>query len=314
MPAGSIGIRTNRSSTSISVPTRYYMRNPNLLRTRGSYERLADEANVANIVWLIRKNPGTNRAYQLGIDREDGTLAHFTSVCAPMIHRGDRLPADVYGNAFAAEPAANLVSRAIIDDTGSGLRVRKAHERGEFLASTDERFRPVWISNAPTGPSTSSTYRGVIQQRADITGALRDHIIKNKLEKPTAYGRIYRVTRNDKTRYDDRGRREADDHATRRSPVPPERLVARDRTATVDRTRGPNGNSTRSRSSWPRRRNRARGFMRCGRSTASMRCNRMPLSRRSMMHRATCACRRSAFPSAGSPNRPVQCRPPSSST
>ena len=64
----------------------------------------------------------------------------------------------------------------------------------EFLASTDERFRPVWISNAPDGTLyIVDMYRGVIQQRADITEYLRDHIIKNKLEKPTAYGRIYRV-------------------------------------------------------------------------------------------------------------------------
>ena len=193
--AGRIYRNTNESLLHADiVPTLYFMRNPNLLRTRGSYERLADDANVANIVWPVRKNPGTNRAYQLGIDREDGTLWHFTSVCAPMIYRGDRLPSDLYGNVFVAEPAANLVSRGIIEDSGSGLRVRKAYERGEFLASTDERFRPVWISNAPDGTVyIVDMYRGVIQQRADITEYLRDHIINHKLEKPTALGRIYRV-------------------------------------------------------------------------------------------------------------------------
>jgi len=193
--AGRIYRNTNESVLHADlVPTQYFMRNPNLLRTRGSYERLADDENAANIVWPIRKNPGTNRAYQLGIDREDGTLLHFTSVCAPMIYRGDRLPPELYGNAFAAEPAANLVGRVIIDDTGSGLRVRRADERGEFLASTDERFRPVWLSNAPDGTLyIVDMYRGVIQQRADITEYLRDHIIKHKLEKPTALGRIYRV-------------------------------------------------------------------------------------------------------------------------
>jgi mono/diheme cytochrome c family protein/glucose/arabinose dehydrogenase len=193
--AGRIYRNTNESVLHADlVPTQYYMRNPNLLRTRGSYERLADDANVANTVWPVRPNPGTNRAYQLGIDREDGTLAKFTSVCAPMIYRGDRLPADLYGNAFAAEPAANLVGRVIIDDTGSGLRVRKAYDRGEFLASTDERFRPVWVSNAPDGTLyIVDMYRGIIQQRADITEYLRDHIITHKLEKPTGLGRIYRV-------------------------------------------------------------------------------------------------------------------------
>jgi mono/diheme cytochrome c family protein/glucose/arabinose dehydrogenase/HEAT repeat protein len=193
--AGRIYRNTNESIVHADlVPTPYFMRNPNLLRTRGSYERLADEANQANVVWPVRKNPGTNRAYQLGIDREDGTLWHFTSVCAPMIYRGDRLPTDLYGNVFVAEPAANLVGRGIIDDSGSGLRVRKAYDRGEFLASTDERFRPVWISNAPDGTLyIVDMYRGVIQQRADITEYLRDHIINHKLEKPNALGRIYRV-------------------------------------------------------------------------------------------------------------------------
>jgi mono/diheme cytochrome c family protein/glucose/arabinose dehydrogenase len=203
--AGRIYRNTNESVLHADlVPTQYYMRNPNLLRTRGSYERLADEANDANVVWPVRRNPGTNRAYQLGIDREDGTLARFTSVCAPVIYKGDRLPADLYGNAFAAEPAANLVGRVIIDDTGSGLRVRKAYERGEFLASTDERFRPVWLSNAPDGTLyIVDMYRGVIQQRADITEYLRNHIVTHKLEKPIGLGRIYRVahetTRRDTT-------------------------------------------------------------------------------------------------------------------
>ena len=96
------------------------------------------------------------------------------------------------------------LAASIIDDTGSGLRVRKAYERGEFLASTDERFRPVWLSNAPDGTLyIVDMYRGVIQQRADITEYLRDHIITHKLEKPTGLGRIYRVvhetTRRDTT-------------------------------------------------------------------------------------------------------------------
>jgi hypothetical protein len=50
-----------------------------------------------------------------------------------------------------AEPAANLVSRIVLSDDGKALQARKAYEQGEFLASTDERFRPVYLSNAPDG-------------------------------------------------------------------------------------------------------------------------------------------------------------------
>lgn len=193
--AGRIYRNTNESSVHVDfVPTPYFMRNPNLLRTRGSYEPLRDAENLVNVVWPARPNPGTNRAYQLGIDRPDGTLFHFTAVCSPRIYRGDRLPAELNGNVFVAEPAANLVSRIILTDDGTTLRARKAYDKGEFLASTDERFRPVYLSNAPDGTLyIVDMYRGVIQQRADITEYLRDHILTNKLEQPTGLGRIYRV-------------------------------------------------------------------------------------------------------------------------
>ena len=129
--AGRIYRNTNESALHVDfVPTPYYVRNPNLLRTRGSYESLEDDDNAVNTVWPVRPNPGTNRAYQTGIDRPDGTLAKFTSVCAPLVYRGDRLPAELYGNVFVAEPAANLVSRIVLDDDGTTLRARKAYERG----------------------------------------------------------------------------------------------------------------------------------------------------------------------------------------
>ena len=112
----------------------------------------------------------------------------------PEVYRGDRLPADLYGNVFVAEPAANLVSRLVLKEEDNTLVASKAYERGEFLASTDERFRPVHLSTAPDGTLyIVDMYRGVVQQRADITEYLRDHIVKHKLEEGIELGRIYRV-------------------------------------------------------------------------------------------------------------------------
>jgi glucose/arabinose dehydrogenase len=191
--AGRIYRNTNESAVHVDlVPTYYYARNPNLVRTRGSYERLSDDD--ANVVWPVRPNPGTNRAYQIGIDRPDGSLARFTAVCAPLVYRGDRLPAELYGNVFVAEPAANLVGRLIIEDDGKGLRVKRAYEKGEFIASTDERFRPVFISDAPDGTMyIADMYRGIIEHRISVTEYLRDQILSRKLDRPTGLGRIYRV-------------------------------------------------------------------------------------------------------------------------
>jgi len=193
--AGRIYRNTNESALHVDVvQTHYFARNPNLLRMRGSYERLADDNPELNVVWPVRPNPGTNRAYQKGIDRPDGSLEKFTSVCAPVVYRGDRLPADVYGNVFVAEPAANLVSRIALADADGTLTARKAYDRGEFLASTDERFRPVYIANGPDGTLyVADMYRGIIEHRISVTTYLRDQILARKLDRPTGYGRIYRV-------------------------------------------------------------------------------------------------------------------------
>ena len=200
--AGRIYRNTNESAVHVDlVPTYYYARNPSLVRTRGSYERLATGNEALNIVWPVRPNPGTNRAYQTGIDRPDGTLFKFTSVCAPTVYRGDRLPAELYGNVFVAEPAANLVARLVLEEGSDGLTARKAYPQGEFLASTDERFRPVYLSSAPDGTLyIADLYRGIIEHRISITEYLRDQILERRLDRGTGFGRIYRVMHETTTR------------------------------------------------------------------------------------------------------------------
>jgi mono/diheme cytochrome c family protein/glucose/arabinose dehydrogenase len=192
--AGRIYRNTNSSALHVDlVPTPYYFRNPDLRRTRGSYEFLGADSSL-NAVWPIRPTPGVNRGYQAGVLRADGTLSEFTGVGAPTVYRGDRLPADLYGNVFLAEPSGNLVSRIIITDDGNTLRGSKAYDQSEFIASTDERFRPVYLSSAPDGTLyVVDMYRGIIQHKGYITEYLRDQIVSRKLEQPIGRGRIYRV-------------------------------------------------------------------------------------------------------------------------
>ena len=199
--AGRIYRNTNEAALFVdTLPARYFMRNPNLLRTRGSYEPLQNEE--VNRVWPVRPTRGVNRGYQDGILRADGSLTHFTSVCSPTVYRGDRLPLELSGNVFVAEPAANLVSRIIVTDDGTGLRAKKAYENAEFLASTDERFRPVYLSSAPDGTLyVVDTYHGIIQDKGFITEYLRDQILSRKLDQPSGHGRIYRIV-HDTTRRD----------------------------------------------------------------------------------------------------------------
>ncbi|HEU4938385.1 MAG TPA: PVC-type heme-binding CxxCH protein [Vicinamibacterales bacterium] len=201
--AGRIYRNTNEAALFVDLlPARYFTRNPNLVRTRGLYESLQNEE--VNRVWPVRPTRAVNRGYQDGILRPDGTLAHFTAVCAPTVYRGDRLPAELYGNVFVAEPAANLVSRIIVSDDGTTLRSKKAYADAEFLASTDERFRPVYLSSAPDGTLyVVDTYHGIIQHKGFITEYLRDQILSRKLDRPSGHGRIFRIvhdtTQRDRT-------------------------------------------------------------------------------------------------------------------
>ena len=199
--AGHVFRNSNESALHVDlVPTSYFTRNPALTRTRGSDEFLGRPDDDLNAVWPVRPTRGVNRGYQAGILREDGTLARFTSACAPTVYRGDRLPAELYGNVFVAEPAANLVSRIVIEDDGTTLRGKKAYDRGEFIASTDERFRPVYLSSAPDGTIyVVDIYRGIIQHRGFITEYLSDQILSRSLEQPIGRGRIWRVV-HDTTR------------------------------------------------------------------------------------------------------------------
>ena len=201
--AGRVYRNTNSAALFADiVPTFYFARNPNLLRTRGSYETL--DPGDLNTTWPIRPTRGVNRGYQDGVLRPDGTLASFTAVSAPTVYRGDRLPPDLYGNVFLVEPAGNLVSRIIVTDDGRTVRGRKAYERGEFIASTDERFRPVYLSSAPDGTLyVVDMYHGIIQHKGYITEYLRDQILARKLDQPQGHGRIYRVV-HETTRRDRR--------------------------------------------------------------------------------------------------------------
>jgi mono/diheme cytochrome c family protein len=193
--AGRIYRNSNESVLHVDlVPTPYYARNPNLVRTRGSYESLRGDKNEVNTVWPVRPTPGVNRGYQAGVLRPDGRLASYTAVSSPTVYRGDHLPSDLRGNVFVVDPAANVVSRIIILDDGSRLTARKAYDTTEFLTSTDERFRPVYLSNAPDGTLyVVDMYHGIIQHRDYITEYLRDQILSRQLEAPIGYGRIYRI-------------------------------------------------------------------------------------------------------------------------
>jgi putative membrane-bound dehydrogenase-like protein len=180
------------------MPAEYLRRNPNLVAPAGVNVQLARPSDTP--VWPARITLGVNRGYRAL--RDDGTLPAVTAACGPMIYRGAAFPAEFSGNAFIAEPSANLVKRLIVSADAEPPAARNAHERSEFLASTDERFRPVNLYNGPDGALyVVDMYRGIIQHRIYLTTYLRNQIEERGLEAPVGLGRIYRVVPEGAPRY-----------------------------------------------------------------------------------------------------------------
>lgn len=146
---------------------------------------------------------GVNRGYRVENEvRKDGTLKQATATAGPVIYRGNQFGEEYSGNAFVPEPAGNLIKRYIIEEDPARIEAEAdfAYREREFLTSTDERFRPVNMYNAPDGSLyIIDMYRGLFQHARFLTDHLREYVVENELYKPYGkYGRIYRIVREDR--------------------------------------------------------------------------------------------------------------------
>lgn len=172
------------------VPEALYKRNPNWTGgAGGGVQVVKDQAT-----WPIAPTPGVNRGYDAKTLTEDGKLTASTATCGAGIFRSNLFGKDFAGNAFIPEPAANLVKRFSLSEKDGVVTGQNVKKGEEFLASTDERFRPV---NAYTGPDgalwLADMYRGVIQHKGFLTHYLVANIKDRKLEQPVNMGRIWRI-------------------------------------------------------------------------------------------------------------------------
>jgi mono/diheme cytochrome c family protein len=147
-----------------------------------------------NKVYPARPTPGVNRGYMSDVLDDSLRLKNFTAACGPVIYRGNLFGPDYDFNAFVAEPSANLIKRNILSEKGLAVTGVQAYKGKEFLASIDERFRPVSLYNGLDGALyIVDMYRGIIQHKTYVTPYLREEIERRKLSEPLGCGRIYKV-------------------------------------------------------------------------------------------------------------------------
>jgi glucose/arabinose dehydrogenase len=178
------------------LPGHYLKRNDKYETSRGVTERIVGDQSVHP----IRINPGVNRAYKDNTLASDKRLGSTTAVNAPGIYRGDLFNGSLVGDAFVPEPAGNCVGHFAIEE--QGLELDTTHKlyddpewgKREFIASRDERFRPVYARTGPDGALyIVDMYRGILQHRVYLSDYLKKYILHFNLHKPVGLGRIYRV-------------------------------------------------------------------------------------------------------------------------
>jgi putative membrane-bound dehydrogenase-like protein len=115
---------------------------------------------------------------------------YFTSACSPLVYTADLFPKEYRGNVFVCDPANNLVHREILVEKGAVFSARRVDPECEFLASTDNWFRPVNLSVGPDGAIyVLDFYREVIETPLSLPDA-----IKKKLNlESRGRGRIWRI-------------------------------------------------------------------------------------------------------------------------
>jgi putative membrane-bound dehydrogenase-like protein len=121
----------------------------------------------------------------------------FTSATGVTIYRGSAYPPAYRGNAFVGDVGGNLVHRKVLTQNGPEFRATRADPNVEFLASTDNWFRPVNFANTPDGTLlVLDMYRETIEHPLSIPEPIKKHL---DLTSGKDRGRLYNIVRDERT-------------------------------------------------------------------------------------------------------------------
>lgn len=121
---------------------------------------------------------------------------HFTASSGQMIYAADAWPEAYRGNFFVCDPANNLIHRCFLKRDGAAYvaSIPPEHEKSEFLASSDQWFRPINVSVGPDGQAyIVDMYREIIEDFSAIPRFLQQQYAESLIAGKN-HGRIWRLS------------------------------------------------------------------------------------------------------------------------
>jgi putative membrane-bound dehydrogenase-like protein len=181
----------------IVYDSRYLARNPYVqappaaidIAPEGKYTKL--NRLSPNEPWRVLRTRLRTQGLVPGSDEGGRPSGFFTGASGVTVYRGNAWPEKYEGNVFIGEVANNLVYRARLLPHGVQFVAQGADRDAEFLASTDNWFRPVQFANAPDGTLyVIDMYREFIEAAVSVPPEILRHLdVSSGIDR----GRIYRI-------------------------------------------------------------------------------------------------------------------------
>ena len=187
------------------IPPGYLARNP-LLPVEHAEEDISDHGRPASTVypisqpqqWRIERTDVRRKRYaETRPGREEQLEGFFTAACGTTVYTGDGFPDRLRGSVFVGEGNGNLVHCDLITPRGPTYVASRWPPTTDFLASTDNWFRPVNFANAPDGNLYVIDYYRQYLEHPDFIPEAVKRRLKMDFRAGEDLGRIYRIVAND---------------------------------------------------------------------------------------------------------------------
>ena len=172
----------------VVIDSKTLRRNPQL-----AFSETVQDCPAETVAEPLKGHGAAARLFPISrnVTTADSHAGTFTAACAVTVFRGGGLPDPYLGGVFSCDPTGNLVHFDRLIPKGATFSAVRARDGIEFLASTDNWFRPVFLVHGPLGGLyVCDMYRKTIEHPDYLPAEIRK---RTDFEGGKTMGRIWRV-------------------------------------------------------------------------------------------------------------------------